>query len=118
MTNGLKLVAEEMKAYQGIELRWKEVELSFQVQFVKMNYAKEDNQELEVNITNNVTNNKEKVIYLIRQNNNVTIETLSQELNIGIRQCKRIIADLKEAVLLLRVGSNKAGYWQITDKKD
>lgn len=32
--NGLKLVAEELRQYPHIELRWKEVGLSFQVQFV------------------------------------------------------------------------------------
>jgi len=37
--NGLKLVAEELKAYPEIELRWFEVGLSFQVQFVKTNFV-------------------------------------------------------------------------------
>jgi ATP-dependent DNA helicase RecG len=36
--NGLKLIAGELKEYPNIEFRWKEVELSFQVQFVKLNY--------------------------------------------------------------------------------
>lgn len=36
--NGLKLVAEEMKYYPKIELVWKDVGWSFQIQFVKKNY--------------------------------------------------------------------------------
>ena len=36
--NGLKLIADEMKEYLNIELRWREVGLSFQVQFVKLDY--------------------------------------------------------------------------------
>jgi len=36
--NGLKLIAEELKKYPQIEFRWKEVGLSFQVQFVKLDY--------------------------------------------------------------------------------
>ena len=36
--NGLKLIASELKEYPNIELRWKEVGLSFQVQFVKLDY--------------------------------------------------------------------------------
>ncbi len=39
--NGLKLIADEMKAYPEIEFRWKEVGLSFQVQFVKRNFKAE-----------------------------------------------------------------------------
>jgi predicted HTH transcriptional regulator len=37
--NGLKLVAEEMKEYPDIKLQWKEIGLSFQVQFIKKNYT-------------------------------------------------------------------------------
>ena len=33
--------ADEMKAYPEIEFRWKEVGLSFQVQFVKRNFKAE-----------------------------------------------------------------------------
>ena len=36
--NGLKLIADELKEYPKIELRWKEVGLSFQLQFVRLDY--------------------------------------------------------------------------------
>lgn len=36
--NGLTLIASELKEYPNIQLRWKEVGLSFQVQFVKLDY--------------------------------------------------------------------------------
>jgi predicted HTH transcriptional regulator len=36
--NGLKLIADELKEYPQIEFRWKEAGLSFQVQFVKIDY--------------------------------------------------------------------------------
>ena len=37
--NGLKLVATEMKRYPHVEFRWKEVGLSFQVQFIQKYYV-------------------------------------------------------------------------------
>jgi predicted HTH transcriptional regulator len=37
--NGLKLISDELKDYPNIELRWKEVGLSFQLQFVKLDYV-------------------------------------------------------------------------------
>jgi predicted HTH transcriptional regulator len=37
--NGLKLIADELKDYPQIEFRWKETGLSFQVQFVKLDYV-------------------------------------------------------------------------------
>ena len=39
--NGLKLIADELKDYPNIELRWKEIGLSFQLQFVKLDYVEE-----------------------------------------------------------------------------
>ena len=43
--NGLKLIANEMRDYPHIGLQWKEVGMSFQVQFVKLDCVEE--QELE-----------------------------------------------------------------------
>ncbi|MDR2233224.1 MAG: putative DNA binding domain-containing protein [Tannerella sp.] len=43
--NGLKLIASELKAYPRIRLQWKEVGMSFQVQFIKRDF--EEGQELQ-----------------------------------------------------------------------
>lgn len=48
--NGLKLIADELKEYPQIEFRWKETGLSFQVQFVKLDYVEE--QELQQELSN------------------------------------------------------------------
>jgi predicted HTH transcriptional regulator len=48
--NGLKLITDELKDYPQIEFRWKETGLSFQVQFVKLDYAAQ--QELQRELTN------------------------------------------------------------------
>ncbi len=37
--NGLKLIADELKDYPGINFQWKEVGLSFQVQFINRMYS-------------------------------------------------------------------------------
>lgn len=44
--NGLKLIADELKKYPQIEFIWKELGLSFQVQFIKLDYISK--QELKV----------------------------------------------------------------------
>lgn len=52
--NGLKLIADELKEYPQIEFRWKETGLSFQVQFVKLDYVAEQElqQELQQELSN------------------------------------------------------------------
>ena len=42
--NGLKLIADELKDYPDIEFRWREVGLSFQVQFFKLKHKEEQKQ--------------------------------------------------------------------------
>jgi len=50
--NGLKLIADELKKYPQIDFQWKEVGLSFQVQFIKLSFAAEQErrQESEVKL--------------------------------------------------------------------
>ena len=52
--NGLKLIADELKEYPQIEFRWKETGLSFQVQFVKLDFVAEQElrQELQQELNN------------------------------------------------------------------
>ncbi|WP_019540720.1 ATP-binding protein [Proteiniphilum acetatigenes] len=52
--NGLKLIADELKEYPRIEFRWREVGLSFQVQFIKLDHIKEQElgQELGQELSN------------------------------------------------------------------
>lgn len=40
--NGLKIVSSALKEYPEIELRWSEIGLQFQIQFIKRNYQKTD----------------------------------------------------------------------------
>ena len=56
--NGLKLIADELKEYPQIEFRWKETGLSFQVQFVKLDYiaGQELGQELQQELQGELNN--------------------------------------------------------------
>ena len=115
--NGLKLVAEEMKSYPEIELRWKEVGLSFQVQFVKKTLSL--NAHVNGDVTNNVTNdvtNDTILLGLIHKNPEITTKELAEALKLSERQCKRIIADLKKQGILSREGTNRTGHWIINER--
>lgn len=119
--NGLKLVAEEMKSYPEIELRWREVGLSFQVQFIKRNYRENtDANSGDVGISvgdvgNNTGDSEILLIGLIRKNSEITAKELAGMLNLSQRQCERIIADLKRRGILSRRGTNRTGYWIINE---
>lgn len=115
--NGLKLIADELKEYPNIKLRWKEIGLSFQVQFVNMNLNSNTGTHLGIDVGNvgiGTSDNEILLIELIRQNSKITVKEIADTLKLSKRQCERIIADLKHRGILSRKGTNRTGYWTIT----
>ena len=106
--NGLKLIADELKEYPNIKLRWKEIGLSFQVQFVNMNINSNTGTHLGIDVGNvgidvgnvgidvsvGTSNNEILLIELIRQNSKITVKEIADTLKLSKRQCERIIAGL------------------------
>lgn len=107
-----------VKRYPDIELKWKETGLSFQVQF-----AKKDFQPITANEAGSNGGNiggdggnqelQNRIIKLITNDNQITVQNIADNLNISKRNCERIIADLKQKGLLIRKGSARAGYWVV-----
>ena len=55
------------------------------------------------------------VFLLIKQNKDITASEISEQLNLSLSTAKRKIKALKEQKLIIRIGSNKAGYWKICE---
>jgi len=58
-----------------------------------------------------------KILTQININQSVTIREIADELKLSIRTVERNVAKLKEIGFLVRIGSDKAGYYQITKKR-
>ncbi|MDR0970907.1 MAG: putative DNA binding domain-containing protein [Bacteroidales bacterium] len=121
--NGLTLIANEMKEYPNIKMQWQEVGLSFQVQFINTNYKPNDIDDVTdvtddvTDVTDDVTDdNKLRLLTLVRLNNRITTTEIAQTLKLSTRQCKRLIAILKEEGKLCRIGNAKTGQWIIANK--
>jgi len=56
------------------------------------------------------------VISLIRNNKSISINELAEKCNVGRETIKRDLKQLRKLNLLKRVGSDKAGYWEIIQK--
>lgn len=119
--NGLKLVAEDMKEYPNIELRWKEVGLSFQVQFVKKTFTvitTKDNGGNGGNGGNNGGNRniQSRIIELMAFDAKISIQDIASNIGISKRMCERLIAELKKTGVITRSGSARTGYWIVNHK--
>ena len=132
--NGLKLVATEMKRYPHVEFRWREVGLSFQVQFIQKYYVGEiggnggnlggNGGNLGGNGGNggNLANVKDQeikneILNLIAHFNSITIQQMADKIGISKRNCERVIAILKEEGIIKRKGSSRTGSWIIINNK-
>ena len=68
------------------------------------------------NTTNTIyklNDSEQKAYNVIKQNENITIPELSEEIDVGERQVIRILDKLKQKELIKREGSNKNGKWKI-----
>ena len=61
---------------------------------------------------------KEKLYRAILQDNTLNYAEYGQRIGVSEATVKRRLGELKKAGLIVRVGSNKNGHWQITGKED
>ncbi len=60
-----------------------------------------------------ITDSAWDVLMLLNANKAATAEEIGVALGISSRMVRKHIATLKEAGLIVRVGSNKTGYWEV-----
>lgn len=66
--------------------------------------------------TDTVKTKTDTVFDLIRQNNNVSASEISERLSISLSTAKRRIRELKENGYIVRIGSDKTGYWKVKEQ--
>ena len=54
-----------------------------------------------------------KVLELLEENASVTAKQMAGQMNISTRKVSRLIKTLKESGKIIRVGSDRKGYWKI-----
>ena len=118
------MVAEEMKSYPEIDLRWKEIGLSFQVQFVKKDYKedvrigdgvgneRETTQYTTQYTTQKLTEAQNLILSYLREHPKATRAELNGHIKgVTVDGIKYNLARLQELGLLKRIGSKRYGYW-------
>ncbi|MCR5456375.1 MAG: putative DNA binding domain-containing protein [Bacteroidales bacterium] len=114
-----KDISDELKLYPEIDFVWREVGLSFQIQFVKKNVEKDNDYDVSLddvreNVSENIIDNvsTQNVLAEIEKDIRIGVDKIAENLALTPRHCWRIIAILKQQGILKRVGTKK-GYWII-----
>ncbi|MCR5620645.1 MAG: winged helix-turn-helix transcriptional regulator [Treponema sp.] len=56
------------------------------------------------------------ILALIRQNSSITYEQMAEKSGVSRRTVNRVITELKNKAVLVRVGADKGGLWEIVEK--
>jgi predicted HTH transcriptional regulator len=65
-----------------------------------------------------LTETNQKIIEMLRRDEKSTQKKISEELGVSLRTVKRNMAALQENGVIVRVGSNKSGYWKVNRESE
>ena len=105
-------VPKVVKAYGREAFRFLGVGIMVTIPFDKKGFN------ATVNFTENFTENESKVIKLIQKNNKITTSKIASEITLSRRAVQTIVNSLKSKGILIRVGPDKGGHWEMVDKKE
>ena len=111
----------QKKYYQALEQADKEASstafIGFMLSAISKTLVQNAQKNAPINASQNASINPTKtpdaVLMLIKDNPQITRKQIADALNKDLRTISRSIAKLQEAGKLKRVGSNKAGHWQL-----
>lgn len=64
----------------------------------------------------NVGINEQNILTLITNTPTITVREMANVLGMSLRQCERLVANMKRKNLIKRIGSNKSGFWEIMNQ--
>jgi predicted HTH transcriptional regulator len=70
----------------------------------------------DITVTDNLTENQQRIIKLITENNRVSTTQMADNIGISKRKVLDNISKLKKMGLIRRIGTPKAGHWKIINK--
>ena len=67
-------------------------------------------------VLKNLNKTQQKIVDIILKDPKVTQAEIAEQLNISISAVKKSMKEIVNAGILVRVGANKGGYWEVKDK--
>lgn len=56
---------------------------------------------------------RDKVLLLLKEEPDITAKKMSEQTGLSTRKISRIIRELRESEMIIRIGSSRKGYWEI-----
>lgn len=104
---GYRRVRKAINAYPSMKFDYKEIQGGF---LVELSYEKQKD---ILKTPESVEKSVEKIIILIKENPYITQKDIAKEMGLSRRGIEKNISILKEKGIILRIGPDKGGYWQV-----
>lgn len=78
------------------------------------NVASDDN---NGDINGDNRSDRDKVLVLLEEKPGITAKGMSEQTGLSTRKISRVIRELRESEVIIRIGSNRKGYWEINKSK-
>ena len=91
-------------------LEWSEPGIAFRVTFKKKNYTPEMSEKTREKMSEKMS---EKILWLIKDNPEISANELAYIVNRSSRTIERTIAKLKKESRIKRIGPDKGGHWEV-----
>ena len=117
--SGIKRILSAAEEYGFPKPRFREFDNMFRVELFRNNSMamteKKDGEGSEKNQIYELTDTQKKMVELLRSDKQLSAKKIAEQLGLGSRSIEKNIKKLKSLGFLIRHGSPKNGYWEVTD---
>ena len=128
--SGIKRIFNAAEEYGLPKPRFREFDNMFRVELFRNNsmartekkdgedsekVRRKDGEDSEKNQIYELTDTQKKIVELLRINKQLSAKKIAEQLGLGSRSIEKNIKKLKSLGFLIRHGSPKNGYWEVTD---
>ncbi|HEY9221990.1 MAG TPA: ATP-binding protein [Lutibacter sp.] len=126
--SGFIRIRKEIKEYPTMKMAFNEIPNGF---LASLSYAKQKTSLVHDNVVDNVTENvtedviedvtdnrRNAIVELIKKDHKITTTEIANAMGVVRRTIARDIELLKRSGVIVRVGSDKHGYWEAVDRKE
>ncbi len=111
--SGIKRVFDICRDYGLVPPKFEEALNGFKVTLFKEKINEPVNEPVNEPANEPVNKRQTEIIQYINRNNSVSISELAYRLNVGRETIKRDLKTLKDSNIIKRIGSDKAGHWEV-----
>jgi ATP-dependent DNA helicase RecG len=110
--SGLIRIRKELKEYPTMKMVFEEIPNGF---LSTISYTKQKTSLIEDNVVDNVVEKERQIIGFMLKNEKITAKKIALALALTERTVQRYLKGMQEKGMIIRLGTDRSGYWKVND---